>query len=264
MIDYQGIRKKVKKLETDANDIQNMMEELFDTLKIKNNDGFFEEWEPPNHGMQILHQNLILIYESWYNQSHMLIQNFYPKKELEFRQLHDNIEKDDERPQFKGHKIITYGLSDIIRLKTYVLPGETKERFIKDTVGAFRKQLAILIALPEVLHLCGMEKVVGEAEQSSKKTASSFPSQTININASSQITDNSIHIQNFSYAADFIDAYITDPELKQDLLKEVKDFEMIKKSEDYMLKYQHFVEMLANHVTAFQPILGFLLQHVPK
>jgi len=264
MTDYEDIKEKVKKLENDAHDIQNLMEEFFNTVNIyKVNYGY--EWETPSGDLELLHQQLILIYESWYNQSHMLIQSYYPKKELEFQLLHDNVEENDERPSMKGHKFVKFGISDTIQLKPPLYSWDTPQKILQHLIGAFRKQLAIIIALPEVIHLCQTEQISERTEQSShKKDSLPYPNQTINITSTSQIIDNSIHIQNFSQVLDFIDRNVPDTMLKQELLKELKELETIKKSEDYMLKYQNFVAMLANHVTAFSPVLNFLITHVPK
>ena len=117
-------------------------------------------WGLPSGDLQILHEELILWYESWYTQSHMLIQTYYEKKELEFRELHDNKEEIDERPLFKGSKLISYGISDIIKLKAY--PESNRKLMIKDIVGAFRTQLGIIIAIPEVLPLCTQSDVEKE------------------------------------------------------------------------------------------------------
>jgi len=264
MTDYQGIKQKVKKLETDAHDIQNLMEEFFDLVTITETFGW-EEWETPEGDLEILHQHLILTYESWYNQSHMLIQSYYPKKESEFRGLHDNLEEIDERPMFKGSKNTKYGISDTIQLKALFPHGKTRETIIKDVVGAFRKQLAILIALPEVLHLCGQANITNEMDPFSKKGETPiFPSQTFHITGASQYIDNSVHIQNFSHISDFIERNVQNQKMKQDLLTEVKEFETTQNSKDYMLRYQKFVALLADHVTAFSPVLTFLLQYMPK
>jgi hypothetical protein len=265
MTDYQGIKQIVKKLENDAHDIQNLLEEFFSTATIDEKYGLFY-WETPEGDLELLHQQLILIYESWYNQSHMLIQSYYPKKELEFRGLHDNKEEIDDRPMFKGSKQIKYGISDTIQLKAYIRSGDSKETTIKDIIGAFRKQLAILIALPEVLHLCRQGSISEEIDQTSKKIDSSvIPSQTFNITTGSQYIDNSTHIiQNFSNASEFVERNVQNGKMKQDLLRELKEFETTKSPKEYMLKYQNFVAMLANHVTVFSPVLTFLLEHLPK
>lgn len=229
MTDYESIKQKVKKLKHDAHDIQNLMEEFFDTVKI-NNGRYNIEWEIPSGDKELLHQQLILAYENWYNQSHMLIQSYYPKKELEFRQLHDTVEEKDERPSFKGFKIIKYGISDTIQLKSYPSPSDTPQKILTLLIGAFRKQLAIIIAIPEVIHLCKTEQVSERICQSSNKNEPlSSLNQTFVLSASSQIGDNSIYIQNFSQISDFISRNVSDSTLKQELVKEVKELETIKK-----------------------------------
>ena len=62
----------------------------------------------------------------------------------------------------------------------------------------------------------------------------------------------------------FIEKAISETELKHDLLKEINELKTIDNPDDYMLKYQNFVAILANHVTAFLPVLNFLLTQVPK
>lgn len=137
MTDYDNIKQKVKKLERDAHDIQNLMEEFFNTIKIHKGK-YMVAWETPSGDLELLHQQLILIYESWYNQSHMLIQSYYPKKELEFRQLHDNIEENDERPMLKGNMIVKYGISDTIQLKSDLYSWDTQQKILQHLIGAFK------------------------------------------------------------------------------------------------------------------------------
>jgi hypothetical protein len=261
MTDYQGIKQQVKKLENDAHDIQNLMEEFFNTVSI--NKESIDGWETPTGDLELLHYQLILIYESWYNQSHMLIQNFYPKKESEFRTLHDNKESDDERPQFKGYKHIQHGISDTIQLKNRINEWETRQEILNRLVGSFKTQLAILIAIPEVIHLCKQDHDSERTDTFSKINSNLFiPNQTFNIN--SPYIDNSVHIQTFSQASTFIEKTIQDSKKKEDLLNEVKEFEVPQTQADYLRKYQKFVATLADHVTAFTPVLTFLLQNIPK
>jgi hypothetical protein len=264
MTDYDIIKQKVKQLKDEAHDIQNLMEEFFNTVKvIKRNYNY--EWETPEGDLEVLHQKLILTYESWYNQSHMLIQTYYPKKEFEFRQLHDNIKENDERPSMKGHVFVTYGISDIIQLKLHLYSGESPQKLLQQLIGSFSKQLAIIIALPEVIHLCKTEPVSERTGQSSNKNGlGSFSNQTINITSTAQLIDNSVNIQSFPQISNFIEKAISETELKHDLLKEINELKTIDNPDDYMLKYQNFVAILANHVTAFLPVLNFLLTQVPK
>lgn len=264
MTDYEQIKQKVKQLEEHALQIQNLMEDFFSNINIRLK-GPEVKWETPTGDLYSIHQQLVLDYEKWYNQSHILIQTYYPRKEFDFRQMHDNVEKNDERPQFKGHKIVTYGISDIIQLKPRLHAWDSKEEILHQLIGMFRKQLAIIIALPEVIPLCKQNGVLERGIQLPKANdPPTFPSQTINITATSQFIDNSIKIQSFSQASDFIDKTVNDNQLKLALKDEVKEFECIDKPEDYMMKYQRFVGMLANHVTAFSPVLTFLLSNIPK
>jgi hypothetical protein len=278
MIDYSEVKQKVDKLESDAYIIEASVKKFFNALEIDKN-GYYPEWKSPTGPLETFHQELILWYESWYNQSHILIQTYYPKKELEFQGLHDGKSEIHQGPDpfhpnspvAETKKVtVSYGISELLhfnkRVRNLYKPETERLELIQHIIGLFSTQQGILIAIPEVLHLCKSEI---SKEETISKLPSTPPQQNFFLNATGidQSSQTTIIIQNFSQIKDFIEKNIENAEDRQELLNQVRELETTQKITSYSAQYQKFMATLADHVTVFYPVLQFLLQYmqnIPK
>jgi hypothetical protein len=262
MYDQTALKEKVRKLELDADIIEKMIDNVFRNIEV-NKTHYQIEFIPPTGKLKEAHKELISWYESWYTQSHLLIHTYCPQKESDFKKLHNSIVVDDERPQFKGHKLTTYsGISERLQLNVHLGPEISREKFIQQLMSSFIQQKAILIGIPEVFHLCTPEPAkagILPKEPSSTPLQQNFYLAATGIDKS---TNNVTIVQNFSQIYDFINENVHGKEKKEELLRQIKELETTRDFSSYLTKYQKFIASLADHVTVFYPVLQFLLQNL--
>jgi hypothetical protein len=159
---YPKLKEKIENLESEAIAIESDMVQYFKSIESR--DGSNYNWYYlPTGKLAEKHRTLIMRYEKWYNQSHILIRSYYKEKEKEFVELHDGITDiysgPDHTPFTKPSTIpvtrritVSYGISELLQFS-----GEVRnlvfscDDFVQKITGLFTKQRAILLALPEVL-----------------------------------------------------------------------------------------------------------------
>jgi len=287
MIDEQELRKKIQEMESDALIIESEIEHFFISIDKKKpriqqqpsslfppSSSFsdYERFETISGDFAEYHRYLIRRYEIWYNQAHMLIQNHYKDKEVDFVRLHDGLREPYTGPAFKtGAGSVTknitaiYGISELLQFDASIrYLVRSSDEIVQKITGLFSKQRAILLALPGGLPFC--ENKTEKFSRISEKTEiSPFSSQTINITQfAPQNIDNSIKIQNFADVFKFIESNADDNQKKTRLLDQVKKMESNQNKKEYLNYYQEFIATLSDTITVFTPVLTFLSQYMPK
>jgi hypothetical protein len=276
MIDYKAIKEKIERLESDASTIENEIRDFFRSVEISSIQyGLsIEKWTTLDGDLIEYHNSIIKHYEFWYTQSHMLIQTLYQDKELEFKELHSGKMVDYTGPNsiFYPKSIVTkkihefYGISELLQINDNVKRLYNPQSLAQVILGLFSKQQGILLALLDILPLLPIKRENQEIKSSDHHMKEpSLLSQTFNIQAiGTQTNETIINIKSFSQVNDFIENTITDENNKNELIQKVKEFEKISNTKDYFQQYQKFVDILADHISVFGPVLKFLLEHAPK
>src|SRR5208283_971237 len=124
--EFVEINQKIDRLESDALTIENDIQHLLVSVENSSNNpgGDFGKWKTLDRDLTEYHTRVIKNYESWYTQSHFLIQNYYDEKEPEFKELHDGKMMEFTESNTPWDKTIVtrkrhafYGISDLLQFR---------------------------------------------------------------------------------------------------------------------------------------------------
>jgi len=294
MINYKAIADKVHKLEIDALTIESEIIQFFSLVEIppstnsNNSENIFslnlspkkdELWYIPIDELAESHRSLIKHYETWYNQSHILIQNYYVNKEIEFVELHDGKKEMCQYVDvWNSNKILTnnvpvfYGISQLLQFDEKIRHQYDPHSLVQEVIGQFLKQRSIILSLPEVLPYISLKEKenLNESSHNTESKASISASHSIiNVGSDTAVqsvnsTNTIINVHNFNQVSEIIISHVRDENKKQDLLSQVKKLELNQGKHEYTELYQNFIASLADHMTVLLPIITFLSQYLPK
>jgi len=172
---------KVRILLEDASSIESEIDEFFSLFEIHYDDLY--DWTrvgPLSEEQAKAYRHLMRRYESWYQEAHILIKQYYPEKEKEFVELHEGKMEDDRRPNFVGHKVTIFtGISDLIQLKFN--RRYDRQEIIQKIIGLFTKQQAILIGISATINIIEKkeENTYDTTSQETNAVAATSASQLI-------------------------------------------------------------------------------------